>query len=482
LTTITASSTTTTQRIVIFPQVKNSIIDKKNKIDETFYIYGRILQNEYTYQLLDLDEKFENLKSIDQQQYLIKNIGRVTIVSIKSGLYSSASIEFELANSITFTLPIDELMSKRRIIKNGFLISGSNPNKSTEIEIIIADLSRLYIRVDNLIDYPLKWLNRKKIAIIGLGSGGSLIAMYLAKAGIKNFLLIDEDIYEDHNIIRHICSLSNLGRYKTFAVRDHILERIPDLNILTIEESFKIDTETEEEKYRTILKDYDLLISATGDHTINMRINQFAYRFGIPVIYAGTFNKIIGGIMIRVDPTMGDTCYNCIYRDDKTEQINDTNNNNNANEITEKEIPNLIATEQSVNYDRNLEDILSQPGLGIDIDNITIFVVKFILYNLLKDNSYQNNMPNISGNQKINDINRQTEIDKIHSNNNNDGTLYKFAFPIYIWYNRDTIKKTGEEEHIIKDGLELYYYDNDTMNNHIKKKKDCSICTFENFI
>lgn len=473
-------------KIIIFPELKNSIIEKKDKRTAAvdLYIYGKILSEESICQLISLDEKDNRALSVFQQR-VIHKIGKIsfTFPQLTSSTPLPSLIEFEIDNSIKFTLSFDELITKRRIISQGQqLINNNNntKNEHLELEIIISDFSRIYTRIDGLLGYPLSLLNIKKIAIVGLGSGGSLIALSLAKAGIKNFLFIDDDIYEDHNIIRHICSLNDLGRYKTLAVRDYLLERIPDLNISTIEENFSIDTQLDEDCYRSNLKDFDLLISATGDHKINFRINQFAYRFGIPVIYAGTFNKITGGIMIRVDPTKGDICYNCIYgssssnnraeyhqfatniasnSDNKT-----TNNNNNDND---GKIPNIIASEQSITYDRNLEDLLSQPGLGIDIDNITIFVVKFVLCNLLENLCN----PIIRSANNNNTFNIYTQ----NSNNKEYATLYNFPYPIYVWYNRD-IPAADENNKIYKEGLELYYYGNSEMSNYINKRKDCPVC------
>ena len=214
-----------------------------------------------------------------------------------------------------------------------------------------------------------------------------------------------------------------------------------------------------------------MLISATGDHKINFRINQFAYRFGIPVIYAGTFNKIAGGIMIRVDPTKEDICYNCIYgRNGKEQIINTTPSNNNDNtKNSNGEIPNIIASEQSITYDRNLEDLLSQPGLGIDIDNITILVVKFILSNLLvKTSNHTRSSINNNNNNNLNIYANDTR--------NKEYTLYNFPYAIYVWYNRDIINENNKNT---REGLELYYYDDSEMSNYINKRKDCTVCGFE---
>lgn len=46
---------------------------------------------------------------------------------------------------------------------------------------------------------------QKKAVFVGCGSVGSLVAVELAKAGVGNFMLIDNDVFGYHNICRHQC-------------------------------------------------------------------------------------------------------------------------------------------------------------------------------------------------------------------------------------------------------------------------------------
>lgn len=48
----------------------------------------------------------------------------------------------------------------------------------------------------------------KNVIILGCGSVGSLVAVQLAKSGVGNFLLVDNDIVEYHNLCRHQCGIS----------------------------------------------------------------------------------------------------------------------------------------------------------------------------------------------------------------------------------------------------------------------------------
>ena len=72
---------------------------------------------------------------------------------------------------------------------------------------------------------------RKGAVIIGCGSVGSLVALELARAGVGRFFLIDMDIFSYHNICRHQCGILDVGKYKTTALRERILQINPAAEI-----------------------------------------------------------------------------------------------------------------------------------------------------------------------------------------------------------------------------------------------------------
>jgi len=72
---------------------------------------------------------------------------------------------------------------------------------------------------------------KKGVVIIGCGSVGSLIALELARAGVGHFFLIDMDILSYHNICRHQCGILDVGKYKTTALRERILQINPSAEI-----------------------------------------------------------------------------------------------------------------------------------------------------------------------------------------------------------------------------------------------------------
>ncbi len=341
--------------LVIFPQVKGTLIETKFKNDEKFLfsVYGSII-DESTYQIQRIDKIINNKR----QYKRLPSLGHIIL--------STSKLTFNISNLPQFNISLKEFKEEGSL-KN-FVKDSSN--NLYEIFVIIQDYSNLYLRIVTP-EYPLAIINKKNVAIIGLGSGGSLIALHLAKSGIGNLTLIDGDVIMDHNIVRHICSLKDVGRYKTLAVKDYILDRIPTIKINTVEKPFSRENKNIEEFFDSLLSKVDLIVSATGDTIMNESINEFGYKRNIPIIFAGAFEKITGGIMIRIDPHKKSICYRCIYKKYGDETI--------------FQKPQIIDKNYIKNYGRDVKDMLTQPGLGIDIDLITLPTVKFILSTLLEE-------------------------------------------------------------------------------------------------
>ncbi|MCM1449483.1 MAG: ThiF family adenylyltransferase [Clostridiales bacterium] len=72
---------------------------------------------------------------------------------------------------------------------------------------------------------------KKGVVIIGCGSVGSFVALELARAGVGRFFLIDMDILSYHNICRHQCGILDVGKYKTTALRERILQINPKAEV-----------------------------------------------------------------------------------------------------------------------------------------------------------------------------------------------------------------------------------------------------------
>ncbi|MBT5420299.1 MAG: tRNA threonylcarbamoyladenosine dehydratase, partial [Candidatus Cloacimonetes bacterium] len=73
---------------------------------------------------------------------------------------------------------------------------------------------------------------KSKIAVMGLGGVGSFAAEGLVRSGIGSILLVDFDTVGLSNLNRQLPALhSTIGKLKTEAMRDRLLDINPDLDI-----------------------------------------------------------------------------------------------------------------------------------------------------------------------------------------------------------------------------------------------------------
>ena len=121
------------------------------------------------------------------------------------------------------------------------------------------DAGSLYSRNGDLVVSAA--LGRKRVVIVGCGSVGSQVAMHLARAGVRRFVLIDSDCVELHNLSRTFdCSM--LGQFKTKAVA-RSLKRI---NPLIEVETYESNVQNADESFYALLVPGETLIIGCADN------------------------------------------------------------------------------------------------------------------------------------------------------------------------------------------------------------------------
>jgi molybdopterin/thiamine biosynthesis adenylyltransferase len=166
--------------------------------------------------------------------------------------------------------------------------------------------SELYTRNTGLLETSA--LAGKHVVIVGLGSGGSPVAVELARAGIGHFTLIDFDRLELGNISRHVCGINDLGRFKTLAVQDQILQKNPYAHVNTME----VNVNQALSQVEDAVAKCDLLIVASDNDQSRFNLNQMSLNHNKVALYGRAITRAAGGDVLRVRPWQG-PCYNCIF-------------------------------------------------------------------------------------------------------------------------------------------------------------------------
>ncbi|MBL8134832.1 MAG: ThiF family adenylyltransferase [Anaerolineae bacterium] len=158
-------------------------------------------------------------------------------------------------------------------------------------------------RVERLIGSEnLATLATRRVGVIGLGSGGSFVAVSLAMSGVKHFALIDPDVLEESNIPRHAADRRYLGWNKAEAVGDLIRARVPDAEITLFPGKF--------EDHPEAFAGLDLVIVAVDNENAKYRINQRCLEARLTAVYAGVYERGEGGDVVIIHPYDG-PCYAC---------------------------------------------------------------------------------------------------------------------------------------------------------------------------
>ena len=80
----------------------------------------------------------------------------------------------------------------------------------------------------------LAYLGTRTVGIVGLGSGGSFVAVSLAMSGVGRFILVEFDDYSPSNMNRQVaCFADTLGRNKASVLSEEIKRRTGEETIVS---------------------------------------------------------------------------------------------------------------------------------------------------------------------------------------------------------------------------------------------------------
>jgi molybdopterin/thiamine biosynthesis adenylyltransferase len=212
-------------------------------------------------------------------------------------------------------------------------------------------------------------LAQKRVGGVGLGSGGGFVALSLAMSGVGKFVLVDDDLLEAANLVRHVADSRYIGQPKAQAVADLIRQR----NHLA-EVEVRVGRI---EQHMDVLDKVDVLVCGVDGEGPKYTINEACLERNLTVIYAGVYERGEGGDVVVIRPYDG-PCYACW-----------------AAELREGLAAAKPGTVQELDYgmigpDGTLE---GEPGLWLDVVRIASAQADLALNELLRDTNVYKAMP-----------------------------------------------------------------------------------------
>lgn len=134
-----------------------------------------------------------------------------------------------------------------------------------------------------------KKLNNSKVCIFGLGGVGSFVCEALVRAGVENFILIDNDTVDITNLNRQIIATrKTINQYKVDVMEERMKDINTNVNIIKIK-----DFITKESNLDFIDNSIDYIVDAIDTVSAKIQLVVKANELNIPIISAmGTGNKL----------------------------------------------------------------------------------------------------------------------------------------------------------------------------------------------
>jgi molybdopterin/thiamine biosynthesis adenylyltransferase len=202
-------------------------------------------------------------------------------------------------------------------------------------------------------------MDQKRAIILGCGSVGSLVALELARAGVKQFVLVDADIVEYHNICRHQCGIEDVGDFKVYALKRKILNINPSATVITFEGIVQnLPKETLDsfcEAGNTVF------VGCADNRAADVYTNRISIYYKSSFISIGFWERAFAGEIFYHLFGKGMPCYECALGDG-------------SGLSSRSEANHHVYSNQE-----DIEALKFEPGISVDINFVTSIGVKLIL-------------------------------------------------------------------------------------------------------
>jgi hypothetical protein len=150
-------------------------------------------------------------------------------------------------------------------------------------------------------------LEMGKIALLGAGSLGSKVAIELAKAGCGSLVLVDNDVYDANNAVRHELAPIHAGEGKAAAMS----EAVKLMNPFCRTEPLAIELGKSGQppiEFLNAIQGAHLLVETTGARAVTRLCERYGKIAGVPLLSASLTRGSRGGDMVLLD---AEHCFDC---------------------------------------------------------------------------------------------------------------------------------------------------------------------------
>lgn len=159
----------------------------------------------------------------------------------------------------------------------------------------------LNVRSDTRLPDSYAVLGTKSVGVVGCGSLGSKVAAMLARSGVRQFMLVDDDVLLAANIVRNELGAPAIGVHKVDALKARLTDIAGTVDITVRRVALGGQESADStDSVMSALHSCDLIIDATADaHCFNF-CAAVARSSLKPLVWGEVFAGGIGGLVARV--------------------------------------------------------------------------------------------------------------------------------------------------------------------------------------
>jgi molybdopterin/thiamine biosynthesis adenylyltransferase len=241
-------------------------------------------------------EQFELVGTLEMLEDLFR--------AIADAGFNTASLAESVEKLPSFDSILVLLVARQAKTIQAYSISGEDPRKLFRHAWLISSVAGARQPAGT------EGLKEARVGIVGLGSVGSKVAISLARSGITDFLLVDDDIMLGENVARNELTWSSVGTHKVSAVSEAL--RLIGPNIKVDVRQSRIGGQESAVTAAGVLNALakcDIVLDATARPEGFLTLAAISKSARKPLVWCEVFAGGYGGFIARARPEMDPNPY-----------------------------------------------------------------------------------------------------------------------------------------------------------------------------
>lgn len=206
-----------------------------------------------------------------------------------------------------------------------------------------------------------------QVAIVGVGSLGSSVAVALAKAGVGRFVLLDPEFLDPENVARHVGGVDEICLPKVDVVGRAIRRINPAAEVVQVQATLSLDPagwgqDPTQHLIEVTHNPLGIVVCATATTEAESVVNHLCVTGACPGIFAAILGRAEHGRVFRVLPGVT-PCYQCVL---------------NAQHAEPGRFPRFDRVDMGVPAYQQP----GIPGLGMDVEQVALIAARLTLQTL----------------------------------------------------------------------------------------------------